>query len=234
MTLTRISLSNPVAVAVGCILIAIFGFISLSRLPIQMTPDLERPIIQIATTWRASAPNEIESEILEPQEDVLRSIPGMKRMSAVANSGIGSVTLEFDIGTDLERALIEVLNALNQVPRYPVDANEPIVRVGGNRFDSIIAWFTIVTEEGNPRPIASYQDFVEDEVVTRFDRIPGVSETGSFGGRQHEVRITFDPYKAANIGLDLTEIAPEFGANADVSAGRNGGWETSVHLAFQW
>lgn len=221
MTLTRISLSNPVAVAVGCILIAIFGLISLSRLPIQMTPDLDRPIIQVSTSWRAAAPNEIESEILEPQEDVLRSIPGMKRMSAVANSGIGSITLEFDIGSDLDRALIEVLNALNQVPRYPVDANEPTIQVGGNRFDSVIAWFTIVTAEGNDRPIASYQDFIEDEVVTRFDRIPGVSETGSFGGRGHEVRITFDPFKAANIGLDLTQVAPEFGANADISAGTN-------------
>lgn len=221
MTLTRISLSNPVAVAVGCILIAIFGFISLSRLPIQMTPDLDRPIIQVSTAWRAAAPNEIESEILEPQEDVLRSIPGMERMSAVANSGIGSITLEFDIGSDLDRALLEVLNALNQVPRYPVDANEPTIQVGGNRFDSVIAWFTITTVEGNDRPISSYQDFVEDEVVTRFDRIPGVSETGSFGGRGHEVRITFDPYKAANIGLDLTQVAPEFGANADISAGTN-------------
>ena len=119
MTLTRISLSNPVAVAVGCILIAIFGLISLSRLPIQMTPDLDRPIIQVQTAWRASAPREIESEILEPQEDVLRSIPGMKRMSAVANSGVGSITMEFDVGTDLDRALIEVLNALNQVPAIP-------------------------------------------------------------------------------------------------------------------
>ncbi|HKJ17379.1 MAG TPA: efflux RND transporter permease subunit [Xanthomonadales bacterium] len=219
MTLTRISLSNPVAVAVGCILIAIFGFISLSRLPIQMTPDLERPIISVSTGWRASAPNEIESEILEPQEDVLRSIPGMERMTAVASYGRGSITLEFDIGTDLDRALIEVLNALNQVPRYPVDALEPVISVGGNRFDAVIAWFSIRPAEGNTRPIESYQDFVEDEIVTRFDRIPGVSETGSFGGRKHEVRITFDPFKAANIGLDLTQIAAEFGANADISAG---------------
>lgn len=221
MTLTRISLSNPVAVAVGCILIAIFGLISLSRLPIQMTPDLERPIIEVSTPWRASAPKEIESEILEPQEDVLRSIPGMLRMSAVASYGSGYIGLEFAVGTDLDRALIEVLNALNQVPRYPVDANEPIIRVGGNRWDNIIAWFSIRTVEGNTRPIESYQDFVEDEIVARFDRITGISQTGSFGGRKHEVRITFDPYKAANIGLDLTEIADELGTNSDVSAGIN-------------
>ncbi len=221
MTLTRISLSNPVAVAVGCILVAIFGLISLSRLPIQMTPNLERPVIQVSTPWRASAPAEVESEILEPQEDVLRSIPGMLRMTSSASYGRGSINLEFAVGTDLDRALIEVLNALNQVPRYPVDAQEPLIRVGGDRFDAVIAWFSIRTVEGNDRPIESYQDFVEEEIVTRFDRIPGVSQTGSFGGRGHEVRITFDPFKAANMGLDLTEIAGEVGSNADVSAGSN-------------
>lgn len=219
MTLTRISLSNPVAVAVGCILVAIFGTISLTRLPIQMTPDLERPEIEISTSWRASAPTEIESEILEPQEDVLRAIPGMVRMTSNASYGRGSIGLEFEVGADIDRSLIEVLNALNQVPRYPVDADEPLIRVGGNRFEKVIAWFAIRTVEGNTRAIESYQDFVEDEIVTRFDRIPGVSQTGSFGGRGHEVRITFDPFKAANIGLDLTQISAELGANADVSAG---------------
>lgn len=221
MTLTRISLSNPVAVAVGCILVAIFGTISLTRLPIQMTPDLERPEIEISTSWRASAPTEVESEILEPQEDVLRAIPGMVRMTSNASYGRGSINLEFEVGTDIDRSLIEVLNALNQVPRYPVDADEPTIRVGGNRFEKVIAWFAIRTVEGNSRPIESYQDFVEDEVVTRLDRIQGVSQTGSFGGRGHEVRITFDPFKAANIGLDLTQISAELGANADISAGTN-------------
>ncbi len=219
MTLTRISLSNPVAVAVACILLAIFGIISLTRLPIQMTPELERPVIAVSTSWRASAPTEIESEIIEPQEDVLRSIPGMLRMTSTASYGSGSINLEFAVGTDLDRALIEVLNALNQVPRYPVDADEPLIRVGGNRFESVIAWFSITPVEGNDRPIESYQDFVQEEIVTLFDRIPGVSQTGSFGGRSHEVRITFDPFKASNIGLDLTLIGSELGTNADVSAG---------------
>jgi len=70
VTLTKMALSNPVAVIVACILVVIFGMISLSRLPIQMTPDITRPEITIITRWRASAPNEIESEIIEPQEDV--------------------------------------------------------------------------------------------------------------------------------------------------------------------
>jgi multidrug efflux pump subunit AcrB len=119
VTLTKISLSNPVAVVVACILVAIFGVLSLTRLPIQMTPDISRPEISIWTTWRASAPNEIESEIIEPQERVLRSIPGLLRMQSSASYGRSIINLQFVIGTDMNRALIEVMNRLNQVPRYP-------------------------------------------------------------------------------------------------------------------
>jgi multidrug efflux pump subunit AcrB len=120
MTLTKLSLSNPVAVVVACILIAIFGVLSLTRLPIQMTPEISRPEISIMTPWRASAPNEIESEIIEPQEDVLRSIPGLLKMQSSASYGNGSINLQFEIGTEMNRALIEVMNRLNQVPRYPI------------------------------------------------------------------------------------------------------------------
>ena len=219
MTLTRISLGNPVAVIVAGILVVIFGTISLMRLPIQMTPEIERPEISIRTPWRASAPNEIESEIIEPQEDVLRSVPGLIEMSSTASFGSGSVQLEFAIGTDMNRALIEVMNRLNQVPRYPVDANEPVISVGGGDFSRVMAWFAVTRKPGNERPIESYQDFIEDSVITRLERVPGVSRTGAFGGRRHEVRITFDPYKAANIGLDLTAVSSELGANANISAG---------------
>ena len=219
MILTRISLGNPVAVIVAGILVVIFGTLSLLRLPIQMTPEIERPEISIRTNWRASAPNEIESEIIEPQEDVLRSVPGLIRMASNANFGSGSVQLEFAIGTDMNRALIEVMNRLNQVPRYPVDANEPVISVGGNDFSKVMAWFAITLKAGNTNSIESYQDFLEDTVITRLDRVPGVSRTRAFGGRNHEVRITFDPYKAANIGLDLTAVSSELGVNANVSAG---------------
>ncbi|MDX1381385.1 MAG: efflux RND transporter permease subunit, partial [Xanthomonadales bacterium] len=219
MTLTRISLGNPVAVAVGCILVVIFGTLSLFRLPIQMAPEIERPLITISTSWRAAAPAEVESEIIEPQEDVLRSVPGMLRMESSASNGGGNITLEFAIGTDMSRALIEVINRLNQVPRYPVDADEPQIEVGGNRFENVIAWFAVRTVEGNDREIASYQDFVDDVIITRLERVPGISSAGSFGGRPHEVRITFDPYKAANVGIDLTAVSSELGENADVSGG---------------
>jgi multidrug efflux pump subunit AcrB len=219
LPLTRLGLGNPVAVAVGCILLVIFGLLSLSRLPVQMTPNIDRPSISISTGWRAAAPSEIEAEIIEPQENQLRDVPGLQRMNSTASQGRGSISLEFDVNADINRALIEVINRLNQVQRYPADASEPTVRVGTDQFGDTIAWFSIRPLPGNTRPIIEYQDFIEENVKERLERIAGVSSANPRGGRPFEVRITFDPYRAAAIGVDLTRIGQRLGQNADVSGG---------------
>jgi len=212
-------LGNPVAVAVGCILLVIFGLISLSRLPVQLTPNIDRPTISISTGWRAAAPAEIESEIVEPQEEQLRDVPGLKRMNSTASQGRGSISLEFDVGADLNRALIAVITRLNQVSSYPVDVTEPSVRVGSDQFGDTMAWFGIIPKDGNNRPIIEYQDFVEDVVQERIERIAGVASATPRGGRPFEVRIEFDPFQAASVGVDLARIGRQLGQNADVSAG---------------
>ena len=217
--MTRLGLSNPVAVAVGCMLLVIFGLLSLWRLPVQMTPDITRPSISISTGWRAAAPEEIESEIVEPQEEQLRDVPGLQRMTSEASQGRGSITLEFDVGADLNRALIEVINRLNQVSNYPADVREPTVRVGTDRFGDTMAWFGIVPKEENSRSIIEYQDFVEEVIQERIERIQGVASATPRGGRPFEVRIEFDPFRAASIGVDLARIGRQLGQNTDVSAG---------------
>lgn len=219
MPLTRLGLSNPVAVAVGCILLVIFGLISLDRLPVQMTPSIDRPSISVNTGWRAAAPEEVESEIVEPQEEQLRDVPGLVRMSSSASQGSGRVSLEFGVGADMNRALIDVINRLNQVQRYPTDVSEPTVNVGTSQYEEAVAWFAILPVEGNSRPIVEYQDFVADVIQERIERIPGVSSAAPLGGRAFEIRITFDPYRAAAIGVDLTRIGQQLGQNSDVSGG---------------
>ncbi len=207
MKLTEASLANRVAVAVAVILVAIFGLISLSKLPVQLAPNVERPVISVSTAWRGAAPAEVESEILEPQEKVFRGLPGVTRMEGTASRGQGSISLEFAGDMDMQRALLEVINRLNQVPRYPVDATEPTVRVGGGRFGgTVIAWFALRTQAGNPRPIAAYQDFINEVILPRIEQIPGVSSANAFGGRPHEIRIQFDPRRAAALGIDLAQL----------------------------
>lgn len=125
MNPTRASILNPVAVIAAVLLVMIMGTIALFSLPIQMIPDVERSFIQIDTGWRSAAPEEIESEIIEPQEVVLRGLPGLEKMVSSASRGSASISLMFSIDTELQRALIEVINRLNQVPRYPNDVTEP-------------------------------------------------------------------------------------------------------------
>ncbi len=206
MKLTEASLSNRVAVMVAIILVAIFGFISLNRLPIQMAPNVERPTINISTSWPGAAPEEVESEILELQENVFRGMPGVERMAATASYANASIDMEFDADVDMQRSLIEVINRLNQVPAYPVDANEPTLQIGGRNFGNAIAWFAIRPQQENKRPIVTYQDFVNDNVLPKLEQINGVSSANAFGGRAYEVRISYDPYQAAAMGVDLTQL----------------------------
>ena len=215
---SRLALSNPTATLVAVLLVVLFGAISVSRLPVQLTPEVERPEISIRTGWRAAAPEEIEAEIIEPQEKVLRGLPGVSRIVSKAQRGQGEVSIEFVVGHDLRRGLIEVLNRLNRVPRYPEDANEPVIdTVGGN--SRAIAWFMATTGEGNARDIQGYKDYAEEVVQTRFERVPGVARSEVYGGREREVRITFDPYRAASLGVQLPAAARLTGSNQDISGG---------------
>jgi len=215
---TARALDNPVATVVAVLLVALLGAIALERLPIQLTPEVEKPEITIRTAWRAAAPEEVESEIVEPQEKVLRGLPGMTRMLARAQRGQGEITVQFRVGHDLGRGLLEVLNRLNRVPRYPDDADEPVISTVGAR-SRPIAWFIVKTAPGNERDIQSYQDYLEEVVQTRFERVPGVARSEVRGGRGREVRITFDPYRAASLGIELPAAARLAGRNDDVSAG---------------
>jgi len=214
----RAAIGNPVATLVGVLLVILFGLISLNRLPIQLTPEVEQPEITITTTWRAAAPEEVEAEIIEPQEKVLRGLPGMTEMLSNARRGQGEISIKFIVGFDLQRGLVEVLNRLNRVPRYPADADEPVLSTVGGR-SRPVAWFIIKALPGNTRDIQSYLDYVEEVVQTRFERVRGVALSEVRGGRKREVRITFDPYKAASLGVEFPVAARLAGGNDNVSAG---------------
>ncbi len=219
MSLTKISLSNPVAVIAAVLMIVLMGAIGLQNLPVQMIPDVERSFIQINTGWRAAAPEEIESEILEPQEDMLRGLPGLEKMESSATSGVGSINLMFAVDADLQRSLVEVINRLNQVSRYPNDVTEPQIYAGQDSFGSSIAWFSILKSEDSPRAMASYSDFVREVVQARIERVPGISNSNAYGGRDNEVRITFDPYKASALGVQIPALAQLTGNHNDTSGG---------------
>ncbi|MDW3096097.1 MAG: efflux RND transporter permease subunit [Gammaproteobacteria bacterium] len=218
MSPTKLALSNPTAGLVTALLIVLFGYLSLRALPIQLTPEVERPEITITTDWRGAAPEEVEAEIIEPQEDQLRGLPGMTELLSEARQGSGKITISFDVDFSLERGLIEVINRLNRVPEYPTDADEPILSTAGGR-SRPIAWFIIKPDKDNSTNIEDYRDYIEEVVQSRFERVAGVALSEVRGGNEREVRITVDPYRAAGIGVDVVNAARTVGSNEDVSGG---------------
>src|ERR1700742_4481885 len=120
--LTAAALKSPAAVAVGVAVAILFGAFALYSLPIQLFPDIDRPQIGIETDWRAETPREVQSQIVEPEEDVLQGIPGLQEMDGFSNNGGGYIALTFALGTDMQSTLVDVVGRLNRVPSLPVGA----------------------------------------------------------------------------------------------------------------
>jgi multidrug efflux pump subunit AcrB len=220
VNLTKSAIGNPTAVIVAILMVLLFGTISLLRMPVQMIPNVERPLIEISTSWRSAAPEEVEAEIVEPQEDALRGLPGVEKIESSASRGNGSITLHLAPEATLERSLIEVMNRLNRVPSYPPDVDEPIIYAGQGRFGTAIAWFAIrPLPERTDIDITGYQDFVEEVIQSRVERIPGIAKADIYGGRPRELRITFDPYRASAYGIDIPYLARLTGNNDNVTGG---------------
>ena len=113
MDIIRFFIHKPVTVAVGVILIVMFGFIGFQKLPVQLTPDVETPLITVNTAWYGATPYEIEKEIIEKQEKVLKGLQGLTEMESSSYNGLGTITLSFKIGTNLDDALLRVSNKMS-------------------------------------------------------------------------------------------------------------------------
>lgn len=220
MNLTRLSVNNPAAVLVCSALLCMFGLISAFKLPIQLTPDIEQPQISIGTGWRSAAPEEMESVIIEPLENVVKNAPGVVDVTTSIQRGFGDITLSYEVGTDMQRAMLEVINRLNQAPPLPLDAFEPVVSVGGGRNGPNAASLLLRTAPGNDaQDMSQYQQLIEDVIEPRLARIPGVAQVNLASQRPRELRISFDPYKAAALGIAISDISRAVARSNDVSGG---------------
>lgn len=142
MNLIEWFVRNPVKVSVSVILVALFGAIALYQMPMQLTPEVEVPTITVSTTWPGASPQEVESEIIQEQEEQLQSVEGLQKMSSESSDSRGQITLEFAVGTPISDALLNVSTRLQQVREYPESADEPVVATS-NVADRFIAWFIL-------------------------------------------------------------------------------------------
>lgn len=218
MNFIRFAIENPVKVAVGVLLTVLFGLLALFTIPVQLTPDVDQPIITVSTDWTGRSPEEIEREIIEPQEDVLKNVSGLQKMTATANQGQGQIELEFVLGTDTNNARQEVSDSLREVPEYPDEADEPVVQESEAGAGSPIAWL-LLTAEGD-YDVQQLGDSVEERIKPYLERTPGVSEVRVYGGREREVHIQVDPTALAQRGITFNQFNNALrGRNVNVSAG---------------
>jgi len=216
MDLIRLAIDRPIAVISAVLMALLFGVVALTSIPIQLTPDVRKPVITIETKWPGAAPAEIEREIINEQEEVLRGLPGVEKMTSRSQDGQGDVTLEFKIGQDMDRAFLLVANRLDRVSSYPDEADEPTLDTAGTE-DNPIAWFIITREDGNEQPIHTFRDLIEDTVQDRLERVNGVSNVNVFGGSERELQVTVDPDQMARYQLTIPEIVDAL-RNANISA----------------
>ncbi|KAB7886858.1 efflux RND transporter permease subunit [Poseidonibacter ostreae] len=217
MDLIKFSIKNPVTIIVSVLIVVLFGFISLDKLPYQLTPSVTKPEIKITTVWPGATPYEIEREIIEDQEDALKSLNNLLEYESSSQDNMGVITLTFSLDTDIRAALQDVSNKLNEVSSYPIDAEEPIIETASA---SPIIWMMLQTQESNNRHIDEYKTFFDDEIVPAIKRVSGVSGTMTAGGRKQEMQISLDLNRLASYNLTIPQVTNILQSeNINVSAG---------------
>jgi len=142
MNFIKFSLDNPVKLTVSVFLSVLFGVIAYLATPVQLTPDVVEPEITITTVWPGASAQEVEREIIEEQEEQLKSVEGLDKFTSESSDSSGAITLKFAVGTDLADARARVAEKLNQVAEYPADAREPVISTV-NANTNAIAWFIL-------------------------------------------------------------------------------------------
>ncbi len=222
MNFIKFSIEKPVTVIVSIIFLVLFGIIGLKSMPYQLSPTVIEPEITVTTMWVGATPYEIERDIIEEQENVLKGIPGLILMESSAFNSRGTVTLRFKIGTDVDNALLRVSNKLNEVRSYPENVEQPVINATGAATTPII-WMILKADDDNPNSIDTYKTFFENEIRQYLERVEGVADLFMGGGTEKEMHIIIKPEKLAAYGLTINNVINVLrDENVNISAGTMG------------
>ncbi len=218
MHFIRFAIENPVKVAVGVILLVLFGTLSIFAVPIQLTPDVDKPVITVKTRWTGASPQEMESEIVDRQEAKLKSVANLRKMTSVSQESEATIRMEFPVGVNKDIAFRDVSDKLRQVTDYPDEMDEPVMSATDDEFENIIGWMILSSKDG--KDVAGLKTFIEDQVKPILERAEGISEVEVYGGLDREVQVEIDPYLLAARGLTFRDVEAALRRqNANISAG---------------
>lgn len=224
MRLIDIATERRVTIAMFTVAIVLFGFVSLSRLKVNLLPDLSYPTLTVRTELPGTAPLEVENLLSKPIEEAVGIIKNVRQVRSVSRPGQSDVILEFIWGTNMDLAGVEVREKLDML-MLPLEASRPLLL----RFDPSnepIQRLAFMDKEAtgpadNPQRLRALRTFAEDRLRTDLESVEGVAAIKVSGGLEDEVQILIDQEKTAQLGLSIRAIAARLRAeNVNLSGGR--------------
>ncbi|HWK89306.1 MAG TPA: efflux RND transporter permease subunit [Longimicrobium sp.] len=216
MSLPRVAIGRPVAVAMFFLGIVFLGVLSFVRLPIDLLPDVAYPRLVVYTTDAGAAPAEVERFITEPVEQAVSTVPGVQQVESVTREGASLVTARFAWGTDMDFAALNTREKLDNVrDALPELASRPVVLRTDPRSEPILA-----LSVAGARDLPGLKELAESVFKRRLEQIDGVAQAAVAGGVEREIHVEVDPERLESYGLTVQDVADALrNANAQAPGG---------------
>ncbi len=232
MGLPTISLKRPVFAVVMNILIILFGALGFTFLGVREYPAIEPPVITVKTNYTGANAEIIESQITEPLENAINGVQGIRSISSASNQGSSTITVEFDLSSDLETAANDVRDKVSQAARLlPQDIDAPpVVTKADANSDAIIT----MTVQSDTKSILELTDYATNVLQQQLQTIPGVSSLQIWGQKKYAMRLWFDPQKLAAYNLTPIDVQNALNkANVELPSGKISGKNTELTVNVQ-
>ena len=203
--LIKFAIERPVAVMAMMILTVMFGIVSSQIIPIQMSPDIEKPILQVRMSWSGASPEDVDREIVSRLETELSGLSGVEDIASRSDTGRARTTLTYSVGTDMDKALTMLLSELSGITDLPDEATAPQVRTS-NSDDSPIARLALTATQESDVDVENLGNFLEDGIVAPLERVSGVAEIFLYGGGRREMRVEINPNDLIRYNLGLPQV----------------------------
>jgi len=216
MNLSLFSVRRPVFTIMAALIVIILGLVSLTRLPIDLMPDVTYPTLSISSSYENASPEEVEELITRPIEEAMSAVPGVEEVTSVSAEGTSRVRVGFTWGTDLDAAANDIRDRLDRlIPRLPDDVDRPRLR----KYDLASFPVFILGASSNVDPI-QMRRIIDDQVKYRIERQPGVAALDVRGGLDREIHVNLLADKIKALGLPLDQIINTIKAeNVSIPAG---------------
>lgn len=227
MSISTTSIKRPVLAIVMNLVIVLFGIIGYNFLGVREYPSIDPTVVSVRTSYPGANSDIIESQITEPLEKSINSIDGIRNISSSSNQGTSNITIEFNLGKDIDEAANDVRDKVSQAARsLPRDIDGlPTVSKADANSDDIIS----MTIQSDKRSVTDLSDFAENVVADRIQTIPGVSSVRIQGQRKYAMRIRIDPNKLSSYGLTSQDILSALNSeNVELPSGKLTGAATEL------